>query len=139
MATQKKQRDTGCPIAFALDTFGDRWSLIIIRDMLMKGHRTYGQFLESDEKVATNVLADRLRELEDAGIISKARDPENRRRVLYRLTEKGADLAPVLIEMIRWSGKYDGNTIVTEAILKRIREDREGFSEQLQARALDVD
>jgi len=137
MPNPNKLRDTGCPIAFALDTFGDRWSLVIIRDMLMKGHRTYGEFLESDEAIATNVLADKLRELEEAGVISKARDPENRRRVLYRLTEKGADLAPVLLEMVRWSGKYDRNTKVKKTILNRIKEDRDGFAEQLRTRALD--
>ena len=137
MPSPSKLRDTGCPIAFALDTFGDRWSLIIIRDMLLKGYQTYGEFQSSDEQIATNVLADRLHELEVFGIVSKARDPDNRRRVLYRLTEKGAELAPVLLEMIRWSGKYDPNTFVKRAVLNRIKKDRDGFASDLRRRALD--
>lgn len=137
MPSPSKLRDTGCPIAFALDTFGDRWSLIIIRDMLMKGYQTYGEFQSSDEQIATNILADRLQELEVLGIVSKARDPENRRRVLYRLTEKGAELAPVLLEMIRWSGKYDPNTFTKKAVLNRIKKDREGFANELRCRALE--
>lgn len=138
MPPSTKFRDTGCPIAFALDIFGDRWTLIVIRDMLMKNFRTYGQFLESDEKIATNILADRLRQLEAAGIVTRERDPENRRKVLYRLTEKGAELAPVMIELIRWSAKYDPNTFVPGQLLDRIRKDREGFAEELETRALSV-
>jgi len=139
MPSPHKRRDTGCPIAFALDTFGDRWSLVVIRDMLLRGYRTFSEFLECDEAIATNVLADRLRDLEEAGIVNKARDPENRRRILYRLTEKGADLAPVMLEMIRWSGKYDRKTKAKKAILKRIKDDRDGFAQQLRARALQQD
>lgn len=136
MPSPKKFRNTGCPFAFALDTFGDRWSLIIIRDMLMKGHRTYGEFLESDERIATNVLADKLQELELAGIVSKSRDPENGRRILYSLTEKGADLAPVMLEIARWSAKYDPNTKAREKVIRRIETDREGFAQELRERAL---
>lgn len=136
MPKPNKLRDTGCPIAFALDTFGDRWTLIIIRDMLIKGYQTYGEFESSDEKIATNVLADRLFELEAFGIVTKGRDPKNRRRVLYRLTEKGADLAPVLLEMVRWSGKHDPNTVAKDAVLSRIENDRDGFANDLRSRAL---
>lgn len=136
MPGPNKFRDTGCPVAYALDTFGDRWTLIIIRDMLLKGYQTYGEFESGDEQIASNVLADRLRDLEAVGIVSKSRDPENRRRVLYRLTEKGADLTPVILEMIRWSGKYDPNTFAKETVLDRVRQDRESFAEELRARAL---
>lgn len=139
MPSPTKLRDTGCPIAYALDTFGDRWSLVIIRDMLMKGHQTYGQFLESDEKIATNILADRLQELEYLGIITKMRDPENGRRVLYRLTKKGAELAPVLLEIVRWSARYDPHTFVKDTMVDKIRADRDGFARELQKRALDTD
>lgn len=131
-----KKRDTGCPIAFALDTFGDRWSLVVVRDLLIMGRETYGQLLEADEGIATNILADRLKELEAAGILTKSRDPDNRRRYLYRLTEKGADLAPVMLELIRWSGKYDPNTFVKKRVLEKIRKDRDGFAAELRARAL---
>lgn len=139
MPRENKLRDTGCPIAFALDTFGDRWSLIIIRDMLIRGYQTYGEFLECKEKIATNILADRLQELEMLGIISKQRDPNNGRRVLYRLTEKGADLTPIMLEIIRWSSKYDKNTKVKDRIVERIKKDRDGFANELRTRALDSD
>ena len=127
-----KKRNTGCPIAFALDTFGDRWTLIVIRDLLLKGSETFGEFLESPEGIATNVLSDRLQQLEAEGILSKNRDPENRRRYLYRLTAKGADLIPVLLEMIRWSAKYDPNTTARKEVLKRIATDRDGFAAELR-------
>ena len=137
MPRKNKLRDTGCPIAFALDTFGDRWSLIIIRDMLMMGRQTYGEFLEGDEKIATNILADRLQELEALGIITKQRDPENGRRVLYRLTKRGADLAPIMLEIVQWSSKYDKNTKVKDRIVERISKDRDAFVDELRSRALD--
>lgn len=137
MPKPNKRRDTGCPIVFALDTFGDRWSLVIIRDMLMRGCRTYGEFLEAREGISTNILADRLKELEEFGIITKSRDPDNRRRVLYRLTEKGADLAPAMLEIVRWSAKYDPNTGAKKAELDRIEKDRDRLVDDIRARVLD--
>jgi len=136
MPGKNKFRDTGCPIAFALDTFGDRWSLIIIRDMLLKGYQTYGEFLRGAEAISTNILAARLAELEASGIVSKTNDPENRRSMLYQLTEKGAELAPVMLEIIRWSSKHDANTIAKEAVVKRIEHDRDTFAADLKQRAL---
>ncbi|MDQ7017881.1 MAG: helix-turn-helix domain-containing protein [Robiginitomaculum sp.] len=127
MTRSKSKRQTGCPIAFALDTFGDKWSLIIIRDMLMRGKETYGEFLAADEKIATNILADRLQHLQDEGLIEKSRDPQNRRRFLYRLTPKGLDLAPIVLEMVRWSAAYDPNTKASQAVVTRIQSDREGL------------
>lgn len=99
-------RRSDCPISTALDIFGDKWSLLIIRDLMFKGKSTYGQFLESDEKIATNILADRLAILEMAGIISKGRHPDSRAKVLYQLTPKGVDLVPVMVEIIAWSEKH---------------------------------
>lgn len=130
-----KKRDTGCPVAYGLDTFGDRWSLLLIRDLLLRGKETYGEFLGGDEKIATNILADRLKNLEAEGIIRKSRDPESGRRFLYSLTEKGLDLAPTILEMIRWSGKYDPNTTANKKILKRVGSDREKLLTELRARA----
>tara|TARA_R110000782_G_scaffold154867_1_gene247160 strand:+ start:936 stop:1346 length:411 start_codon:yes stop_codon:yes gene_type:complete len=135
MASSDKKRDTGCPVAFALDTFGDRWSLIVIRDMVLRGFRTYGEFLGGREGIATNVLADRLRTLEAEGIIARARDPENHRKINYTLTDKGCDLVPVVLEMIRWSAKYDPGTQASKSVLSRIETDRDGFVEEIRARA----
>ncbi len=137
MATPDKKRDTGCPIAFALDTFGDRWSLMIIRDIALRGSRTYGEFRDTPEKIATNVLADRLRELEADGIIQKTRDPENQRKNIYALTEKGCDLIPVVLEMVRWSAKYDRNTKVGDKFLNKIKRDRDGFEMEIRSRLKD--
>lgn len=136
MPAPKKRRNTGCPIAFALDTFGDRWSLLIIRDLLLKGSETYGEFLEGDEGFATNILADRLKDLEAEGIIRKSRDPQNKRRNIYRLTEKGTDLAPTILEIIRWSERYDSNTFVKKRMIERITNERDALLAELRARAL---
>ncbi|UDF02385.1 helix-turn-helix domain-containing protein [Asticcacaulis sp. AND118] len=95
-----------CPINLLLEVVGDTWSLLIIRDLMFKGRSTYKAFLNAEEKIATNILADRLSKLEAAGLISKATDPDDARKYIYRLTEKGADLAPVLVEMMLWSNKY---------------------------------
>ena len=103
MSQSAKNHATGCPVAFALDTFGDRWSLLVIRDLMLRGNETYGEFLDSGEGIATNVLADRLKGLEAVGIVVKSPDPENRRRNIYRLTQKGLDLAPLIMELYRRS------------------------------------
>ncbi len=96
-----------CPISTALDIFGDKWTLLIIRDLVFKEKNTYGEFLLSDEKIATNILADRLALLECAKIISKHPHPDSKAKVLYKLTSKGIDLVPVLIEIILWSEKHE--------------------------------
>jgi len=86
----------------SLEVFGDRWSLLIVRDLMIRGFRSFNEFQKSGEGIATNILADRLRKLEAAGIIVAEADEADRRRVSYRLTEKGIDLAPVLLELLLW-------------------------------------
>lgn len=98
---------SGCPISIALESFGDPWSLLIVRDLLFKGLRTFKEFLGAGEGMATNILSDRLARLEAAGILEKDRDPSDARRVLYGLTPKGADLAPILVELVLWSAKHE--------------------------------
>lgn len=95
-----------CPICVGLDVFGDKWTLLIIRDMLFSGKSSYGDFMSSGEKIATNILADRLDQLECAGILTRTPRPGNKTRIDYRLTAKGIDLAPVMIEIILWSEKH---------------------------------
>jgi DNA-binding HxlR family transcriptional regulator len=104
---------------------GDRWSLLIIRDMMLRGFRSYKEFLESYEGIATNILADRLRKLEAHGIIATQRDPSDGRKVIYALTEKGIDLAPVMSEMVLWAAAHEdtGN----EALVRELQKDKEGF------------
>ncbi|MCR6671228.1 helix-turn-helix domain-containing protein [Devosia ginsengisoli] len=97
---------SGCPINLGLEIFGDKWSLLIIRDMMFAGKRHYREFLASDEGISSNILADRLAMLVDAGILSKADDPNHRLKAIYSLTEKGIDLLPVIAQISRWSRKY---------------------------------
>jgi DNA-binding HxlR family transcriptional regulator len=123
MKSTSKMRTSGCRVAFGLDIFGDRWSLLIIRDMVLYGKKTYGDFLEGDEGISTNILADRLKQLEANGIIEKTRDPESGRSYLYHLTEKGRDLTPIMREIIRWSGKYDTRPFARKGPLKQLDED----------------
>jgi DNA-binding HxlR family transcriptional regulator len=110
-------------VSIALEVFGDRWSLLIIRDVMVRGFRTFKQFQQSGEGIATNILADRLRKLEAAGIIT-AEEGTDRRSLSYRLTEKGIDLAPVLLELLIWGGaaRGDGRTCALIAKMEKNRE-----------------
>lgn len=100
-----KQRST-CPISSSLDVLGDKWSLLILRDMVFAEKSTYGQFLQSAEKMATNVLADRLVVLESQGIVTKAVASDKKSKFTYRLTEKGVDTIPILVELLLWGSKH---------------------------------
>jgi len=125
MATTKKRSE--CPISCSLDVWGDKWSLLIIRDLMMSKQCTYGDFLKSDEKIATNILAARLLMLEENGIISKLNHPDSKAKVLYKLTLKGIDLLPLMIEINLWADKYSELPAERKAILEEIKKDKEGF------------
>ena len=108
MAEKTKPRPrSGCPVSMSLEQFGDRWSLLIIRDMMVRGYRTFKDFQESGEGISSNVLSDRLRTLEAAGIVMTEPDETDARRLNYRLTQKGIDLAPVMLELLIWGAKYE--------------------------------
>ena len=100
--------ETPCPINAALLVLGDRWSLLVVRDLLFAGYRTFNQFLHSGQGIATNILADRIKGLLDAGILTKQPDPDDGRKWIYSLTPKGVDLAPVLLELSKWGSRYEG-------------------------------
>ncbi len=91
----------------SLEQVGDRWSLLIIRDLMIRGYRTFKEFEQSGEGIATNILADRLRKLELTGIITTEAEPADGRKVNYRLTQKGIDLAPVLLELLIWGARHE--------------------------------
>ena len=135
MPTKEPQRRSGCPISYALDIFGDKWTLLIIRDMLFKQKRRYGQFAESEEKIATNILADRLTKLELEGLVTRQTDPENGRQIVYALTSKALDLAPTLIEMILWSAKYDPDTAADRGFIRKAKNYREQLVKDVKSRA----
>ena len=105
-----KRLRSHCPINFSLEAFGDKWALLIIRDVVFRGKVTYSEFLKSEERVATNILASRLENLEAEQILRRIADPEDGRSSKYILTEKGIDLLPLLFEMMIWSEKYDSKS-----------------------------
>lgn len=124
-----------CPIHASLAVLGDRWTLLVVRDLMFAGYHTFNELLRSAEGVATNVLADRIRGLLDAGVITKAPDPEDGRKWIYSLTPKGVDLAPVLLELNRWGTTYEDG-VAPPGILERWDADRAGFLAELRRRHL---
>jgi DNA-binding HxlR family transcriptional regulator len=129
MNVQKKKtspkRRSGCPLNASVEILGDRWSLLIIRDMMLRGFRSFKEFLESYEGIATNILADRLHKLEAHGIITSELDPSDGRKLIYMLTAKGIDLAPVLTEMVLWAAGHEdtGN----QALFRQMKKNKEQF------------
>lgn len=119
------KRRSNCPVSFGLDIFGDKWSLLIIRDLMFKGSGCYGDFLKSGEGIATNILAERLDRLERAGLITRETDPNNKTRLMCALTQKGFDLLPVMVELIVWGAKYDPKTGAPKAFVERPHAARE--------------
>jgi DNA-binding HxlR family transcriptional regulator len=119
------KRRSGCPLNASVEILGDRWSLLIIRDMMLRGFRSYKEFLESYEGIATNILADRLRKLMAHGIITTKADPSDGRKLIYLLTPKGIDLAPVLTEMVLWAAAHEKTE--NPALVRQIRMDKEQF------------
>lgn len=130
-----------CPINYLVEIVGDKWSLLVIRDMLLDGKRSYGQFLDSEEHIATNILADRLSSLESKGVISRRKDPSNGKRFIYSLSEKGLDLLPLFVEIIFWSEKYAPFPVPEDrkALVALAREDRESFIEEVKRQLRDQD
>lgn len=128
---KKIKRRSDCPISFALDIFGDKWSLLIIRDLMFKNKKTYSDFVDSEEKIATNILADRLIMLEKAGLIKSRIDSEKKSKYNYSLTEKGIDLVPVLLEIVKWSAKHDSKTAAPKEFVTRAKNDREKFIDEI--------
>lgn len=122
---KRLQNKSHCPVNFALETFGDTWSLLIVRDIVFWGKKTYGEFLDSDEGIATNVLAARLAHLEQKGILSKGPHAGDKRKDVYELTEKGLALIPLLLEMSGWSAQYDAKTTAPQQFVASVYADRE--------------
>lgn len=121
------KRRSYCPISSSLDIWGDKWSLVIIRDLMFKKECTYGDFLKSEEKIATNILASRLLTLEENGLIEKLDHPDSKAKVLYKLTTKGIDLLPLMIEINLWAEKYFTLNEDIKTMLKEVKKDKEKF------------
>ncbi len=126
MAKKTKQRHrSGCPVSVSLDVLGDRWSLLIIRDMMVRGYRTFHEFESSGEGIATNILSDRLQKLKESGILTVERAADDGRSVHYRLTPKGIALAPVLLELLIWAARHE-DTGAPRSFIAQMERNREG-------------
>jgi DNA-binding HxlR family transcriptional regulator len=126
------KRRSGCPLNASVEMLGDRWSLLILRDMMLRGSCTFKEFLNSHEKIATNILADRLRKLEAHGIITSQQDPADGRKLIYQLTPKGIDLAPVLTEMVLWAGRHEQTD--NQALIRLMKKDKPTFLAEIRRR-----
>lgn len=129
------KRRSECPLNASVEILGDRWSLLIIRDMMLRGFHTYKEFLQSYEGIATNILADRLQNLMVHGIVIAERDTSDGRKLIYSLTPKGIDLAPVLTEMVLWAAQHEdtGN----QPLVQLIQRDKEQFLAAARQRWMD--
>ena len=124
---------SSCPVSFSLDYLGDKWVLLILRDLIFSDKSTYGDFLTSEEKIATNILADRLKLLQENGFIESTVSPEKKNKFIYNLTDKGIDLIPVVLELMVWGSKY--NPPGAAALVKAFNADREATIQQYKDRA----
>ena len=128
----RKSRRSDCPISSALDLLGDRWSLLVMRDVLLRGKSRYREFLASEERIATNILADRLARLEASGLLEKTADDPRSGKQAYHSTPKGKDLIPLLLEMMLWSAEHDPQTAVPAVLVARLRKDRVGTARMIR-------
>jgi DNA-binding HxlR family transcriptional regulator len=133
---KKPDRRSDCPVANALDLLGDRWSLLVVRDLAFKGLREFGQFLAAGEGISTNILAERLERLQCAGLIVRSDHPTDGKKYVYRLTEKGVDLVPTLIQLVLWGAKYTADHAAPADILRRMRSEPERVNARLRAALL---
>jgi DNA-binding HxlR family transcriptional regulator len=132
-AKPTSKRRSACPVSISLEEIGDRWSLLVIRDLMVRGCRKFKEFQASGEGIASNILTDRLRALERAGIISQEADETDRRRVNYRLTGKGIDLAPVLLELLIWGARHE-DTAAPCALIENMEKNRAGVLAEVRRR-----
>ncbi|MEZ5668650.1 MAG: helix-turn-helix domain-containing protein [Alphaproteobacteria bacterium] len=131
MPAEPTGRRSGCPISFALDVLGDRWTLLVLRDVLIKGRSRFGELRAAEEGIASNILADRLKRLVRAGILVRRPDPQDRRRVVYGATPKGAGLIPVLLELAAWGATHDAGTAAPAGFVAAFRADRDAMIARL--------
>lgn len=138
MKVSVPKRRSGCPVNVSLEMLGDRWSLLVIRDLMVRGHRTFKEFQQAGEGIATNILADRLQKLVAVDIISTEQSPDDRRIIHYRLTEKGIDLAPVLLDLLIWGARHE-ETSAPRAVINHLEANREDVLAETRRRWKDRD
>src|ERR1700684_1570142 len=134
MAKERRavKRRSECPLNASIEILGDRWSLLIVRDMMLRGFKSYKEFMDSYERIATNILADRLRKLAFHGIIEAGPDSLDGRRLNYVLTQKGIDLGPVMTEMVLWAGSHE--RVANQELITRMRKDKTKFNAEVRVR-----
>jgi DNA-binding HxlR family transcriptional regulator len=118
----KKRSPTICPVVFSLDIFGDKWSLVILRDILLRGKSHFHEFLTSEEKIASNILSSRLQTLVESGLLTKDSDHANKSAAIYRPTEKALELLPMLFELMRWGITYNPNADASGPVMREMLE-----------------
>ncbi|WP_164472850.1 winged helix-turn-helix transcriptional regulator [Cohnella candidum] len=134
----KKRTSTVCPIVYALDIWGDPWSLVILRDVLIHNKRYYREFLASREGIATNILSARLQTLVDSGLLNKIEGETNRAQTMYRPTQKALDLIPVLFAIMHWGLQYNPNTDMSIPIMQELKTNEKELGERLLRNFEDV-
>ncbi|TBL80974.1 winged helix-turn-helix transcriptional regulator [Paenibacillus thalictri] len=127
----KKRTSSVCPIVYSLDIWGDPWSLIILRDVLIHNKRYYREFLASRERISTNILSARLQSLVEADLLVKTEGETNRAQTMYRPTQKALDLFPVIFAIMHWGLKYNPNTDMSIPIMKELVTDENGLKQRL--------
>ncbi len=127
----KKRGPTICPIVFSLDIFGDKWSLVILRDVLLRDKRHFREFLASEEKIASNILSARLELLVNEGLLIKESDAANKSAAIYKPTEKALALIPMLLELMRWGIVYNPNADTSGPVMQQLLNDPEGLQAQI--------
>lgn len=133
MPGARRENRSLCPLNVSLEIFGDRWTLLIVRDLMLKGRKTFREFLEGGESISSNILADRLTRLEAHGIIERVPNAKDARSHLYRLTEKGIQLAPVLLEIIIWAARHE-ETAAPPSEVNRMVKERNAYLAEVRAR-----
>ena len=129
----KSKQRSGCPVSVSLEILGDKWTLLVIRDLMVRGYRTFKEFQNSSERIASNILADRLRKLEAAKIVETETDETDGRRVNYRLTQRGIDLAPVLMDLLIWGARHE-KTGAPAGLADKMELQREAFLAETRRR-----
>lgn len=126
-------RRSDCPISCALDLVGDKWTLIVLRDLIFVRKRHFQEFLDSHEKIASNILASRLKLLENTGLVTRKADPAHARRVIYAPTAKALDLLPAMLELLLWGTRYHARSNAPPQFVRRAAEDRDRLIAELRA------
>ena len=138
MSKSSRSEKSNCPISYSLDLFGDRWTLLVLRDLILWGKTRFAEFQNSDEKIASNILSDRLRRLEERGIVDIEKDPTDARQKIYTATEKGLSLTPVLLEIAAWGASHDPNTGAPEDFAADFYADRDAYYSDHRDRIADL-